>query len=201
MPRDRQRVQLESGLKLSLPKLMRDGLIVPGRPCTGTLRWTYTGTRDEIARVSYSAHFTSDGEGWIRLHGGQLNQTIALVSSPRHFGGRQWYFRCPFLSRDASILWLPPGAKQFACRQRWGRQVAYGSQFESWFDRACTGSRRLRQRLDKHGLFDAVGDCLPPKPKWMRWRTYDRLIERISYYDDLADAHTCDLVARLLKFR
>lgn len=28
----------------------------------------------------------------------------------------------------------------------------------------------------------------PPKPKWMRWRTYDKLAARLDYYNDAFDA-------------
>jgi hypothetical protein len=42
------------------------------------------------------------------------------VSRACHFGGRQWYFVCPYTKRRVSVLWMPPGARYFACRQRWG---------------------------------------------------------------------------------
>lgn len=198
MSRCRQRVRLEDGLKLSLPKLKRDGLIVPGTRCAGTLRWRYSYTGKEFASVCYSASFTSATSGWLKLQSNRLNQTIQLVGRPRHFGGLQWYFECPKLSRDVSTLWLPPGAQGFASRQYWGRRVAYGSQFEASFDRACTGSRLLRQRLDPGGAYDVPGDMPPPKPKWMRWATYERLIDRIEIYDDAVNDHTIHLLGRLL---
>ena len=67
--------------------------------------------------------------GWFRIQIGSLDQLIILVARPRHFGGHQWYFVCPYTKRHASVLWMPPGARDFACRQKWGRQVAYNSQF------------------------------------------------------------------------
>jgi hypothetical protein len=56
-------------------------------------------------------------EGWFRIQLGQLDQRINLVAQPRHFGGRQWYFICPSMNRRVSVLWKPPGAPEFACRQ------------------------------------------------------------------------------------
>ena len=44
------------------------------------------------------------------------------------------------------------------------------------FNRAITAREKVKSRL--------IGDLnprdweLPPKPKWMRWRTYDRLAEK-----------------------
>jgi hypothetical protein len=43
---------------------------------------------------------------------------------------------------------------------------------------------------------------LPPKPKWMRWRTYNRLAERFEIYDDMTypdDSTLPALVAKLMR--
>lgn len=201
MARSRQRVPLESGLKISLPEMMKKGWIVPGRDCAGRMRWTYAGTDEEVGAICYTAGFQTDIEGWLRIRADQLDQTISLVSQPRHFGGRQWYFRCPLQWRTVSVLWLPPGGRKFACRQRWGRQVAYSTQFESWFDRACTESRKLRKKLSREEVYQCVGDVVPPKPKWMRWRSYDEIISRIDAYDSLVEDRTLLLMGRLLNRR
>ena len=50
MPRPRQRTTLESGLKLDLNKLRRQGLIRPGAKCGVVIRWTNTYTGEEIAK-------------------------------------------------------------------------------------------------------------------------------------------------------
>jgi hypothetical protein len=50
------------------------------------------------------------GKGWLRIQLGHLDQTIPLVSMPRHFGGRQWYFICPYMNQRASVLWRNPYA-------------------------------------------------------------------------------------------
>jgi hypothetical protein len=38
---------------------------------------------------------------------------------------------------------------------------------------------------------------MPPKPKWMRWRTYHRYVERYDHYEDVLDYGCAALVARL----
>ena len=50
MPRPRQRVCLESGLKLDLNKLRRQGLVRPGAKRGAVIRWTNTYTGEEIAK-------------------------------------------------------------------------------------------------------------------------------------------------------
>jgi hypothetical protein len=95
---------------------------------------------------------------------------------------------------------MVPGDKSLASRQAWGRQVAYSSKFESWFHRALTKAQALRASL---GGADWAGidEIDPPKPKWMRWRTYDQIVTRSRDYEAIADQHTFAVTARLMKRR
>src|SRR5262245_36760249 len=124
MPRTRQRVCLESGLKLDLNKLRRLRLVCPGAGTTAKVRWTNTYTGEEIAKGVVASNMEGKYEGWLRLQLGNLDQTIILVAKPRHFGGYQSYFVCPVMNRYASVLWMPSGADRFCSRQAWGRQAA-----------------------------------------------------------------------------
>lgn len=72
MPRPRQRVCLEQGLKLDLSKLTRQGWVQPGAK-TGPhlIRWTYIYTGEEIARGLITANMEGlipkdiEAPGWI----------------------------------------------------------------------------------------------------------------------------------------
>jgi len=101
------------------------------------------------------------------------------------FGGRQWFFVCPDTGGLATLLWKPPGASRFCSREAWGRQVAYRSQFQNASDRAHLGKERIKARLI--GNFDPEDWELPPKPKWMRWKTYNRYVERFDGYEERLD--------------
>jgi hypothetical protein len=140
---------------------------------------------------------TGDYEGWFRIKIGKLDQRIILVGRLRHFGGRQWYFVCPYTNRNVSVLWMPPGAHSFACRQRWGRQVAYNSQFLDRDNRAHRGQAKIRAKLCALGGFDPDEWDFPPKPKWMRWRTYNRAEQRFDYYDSVLDDGLVEAAAKL----
>jgi hypothetical protein len=83
------------------------------------------------------------------------------------------------------LLWKPPGASRFCSREAWGRQVAYRSQFQNASDRAHLGKERIKARLI--GNFDPEDWELPPKPKWMRWKTYNRYVERFDGYEERLD--------------
>jgi hypothetical protein len=110
----------------------------------------------------------------------------------------QWYFICPDMNRRASILWMPQGASTFTCRQRWGRRVAYASQFLDRDNRAHRGKARINARLCRIGGFDPDKWDFPPKPKGMRWRTYQRLEEQSKRYKAILDEGIEELAARLL---
>jgi len=199
MPRPCQRVRLESGLKLDINRLVRDGFIRPGA-VTGPIgiRWTNTYFDEEIASGFITADMSRTDVGHFRIRLGELDQQIFLVARPRHFGGRQWFFICPYDNRRAMVLWKPQGARWFACRQYWGnRRVAYSSQFMGPTDRAHRGKAKINSRLCSIGGFDADEWDLPPKPKWMRWRTYNRSEAKFDRYQAILDDGIVELAIKL----
>jgi len=201
MPRPLQRVRLESGLKLDLNRLIRRGFIQPG-VITGAvgIAWADKYTGDEIASGLITADLSSI-EGWFRIQLGSLDQRIMLTTRRRHFGGRQWYFVCPYTNRPASVLWKPPGAQSFASRQKWQRQVAYASQFMDRDARAHQGKAKISSRLCSIGGFDPDQWDLPPKPKWMRWKTYNRMVEKFDRYESMLEEDLLEMAVRLGLFR
>jgi hypothetical protein len=109
-----------------------------------------------------------------------FQQCVQLILMPRHFGGGQWYFLCSELNQPASVLWRPPGALFFRCRQYWGRRAAYRCQFGNPIDRAHIGRAKLKAKLRSPNLDDRR---IPPKPPKMRWAAYDHLINKYLKYD------------------
>jgi hypothetical protein len=81
-------------------------------------------------------------------------------------------------------------------RLAWGRQVAYRSQFRGASDRAYLGKERIKARLI--GDLDPEAWDLPPKPKWMRWRTYNRYVERFDDYEEMLDKPSIASVVKRL---
>jgi hypothetical protein len=64
-------------------------------------------------------------------------------------------------------------------------------------DRAYLGMERIKRRLI--GNLDPQEWDLPPKPKWMRWRTYRRFVEQFERYEAMLDAGALSRVRRLLR--
>jgi hypothetical protein len=145
----------------------------------------------EIASGVISADMSGNLERWFRVKLGELDQWITLVARPRHFGGHQWYFLCPTLKSPVSVLW-----NRFRRRQGWGRQVAYQSQFCDETDRAHLGKSCLKNRLIAE--LDPDEWDLPPKPKWMRWATYDRHVARYDHHEAVLDSGILAAAAKFL---
>jgi hypothetical protein len=186
MARPRKRVRLEDGLKLNLNNLLRDGFWPRGgEPLTFSTQWT-SNHRGVIGSARSTIQREEENRGSLRIVVvGKPEQRLELVTQPRYFGGQQWYFKCPVTDRTCSVVWLPPGADRFCSRQAWEKQVAYSTQCESPFDRAITAREKVKSCL--------IGDLnpreweLPPKPKWMRWHTYERLAEKYRFQQGIID--------------
>jgi len=56
---------------------------------------------------------------------------------------------------------------------------------------------KIRSRLCAIGGFDPDEWDFPLKPKWMRWRTYNRAEEKFDHYESVLDEGIVELVARL----
>ena len=63
-------------------------------------------------------------------------------------------------------------------------------------NRAHRGQAKIKSRL----IADLDPDewDLPPKPKWMRWRTYNRYVQKFDAYEDILNQNIAELMARFL---
>jgi hypothetical protein len=193
------RATTDSGLTLTLSKLLRDQLFRPGCAWSGSLVWTNTTTGERIGSISYEAHLRQES-GSVRLRysttrwdGGRRESDywIELETTPQPFGGRRWWFICPRTGRRVAKLYLPNGATTFASRQAY--RLAYRSQRETPYDRALRRAFKLHAKLGADG---GIGDHIP-KPKWMRWRTYDRHLEQIASAEEVIDGHLAAFLWKL----
>jgi hypothetical protein len=92
---------------------------------------------------------------------------VHSVFSPTRFGGWRAWFRCPGCFQGCRVLY---GVNSLRCRKC--RRLKYQSQYEGPGFRLLGRAYKIRRRLGKSG---ASGDPQPPKPRYMRWRTYSGL--------------------------
>ena len=127
---------------------------------------------------------------------GDLTYRVPLQTTVQRFGGVRWWFQCPATGARAVKLFLPRGGHRFLSRCAY--RLGYASQRESAMDRAWRRGSKLHRSM---GGGDADWrDGPPPKPKWMRWRTYERksaeLDAQYARYDGAWLAGASRLLAR-----
>jgi hypothetical protein len=172
MPGIRKRPYLDESARISIRDVVRDGLL------DGKRGYQYLTVR------------TPSGGG---------TQTIALTPLPRMVPGRAigtvWYFICGETGRRASVLYRPAGEQRFASHAHWikERKALYRTQGCGAYNRAHQGSNKITSRLE------IADDYTIRKPKWMRWRTYDRLLARRARYERFLDSKLLRRVGRIAR--
>jgi hypothetical protein len=94
---------------------------------------------------------------------------VRIERTPCNLGGSRHWFICPVVGCGRRVATLYGGGI-FACRRC--HQLTYSSSREDAGDRSTRRADRLRARLGwEPGILNGEGG----KPKWMRWRTFERL--------------------------
>jgi hypothetical protein len=124
-----------------------------------------------------------------------VRDRIRLIWTVPTYGGRRWWFLCPRTGRKTTKLYLPNGGWHFWSRRAYG--LGYACQREGRFDRLQRRAAKLNRQLGGEGW--RSWDTPPIKPKWMRWRTYERKYERWERAVEKADEEFAVRAARLLK--
>lgn len=165
---------------IDMALLRRRRAMAPG--CFGALEWSLNGqpyasvgyrTQANLLILNYRhrPHCPWGDGAWE-----DVEERIILAWEPCRFGGQRPFSVCPGCGRDVLKLYVRGRTR---CRQCFG--LAYHSQRQD-----CSG--RLRNRADKIrkklcGEPGGLMTDLPPKPKGMHWRTYDRLIREIEDFE------------------
>lgn len=174
------RPHIESALCLDLRRMLRRSMIWPGCDTSGGLQWTCDG--EQTASIGYRSKLgTHDGTLTLDYTLGTGDERkaitcpIRLETVPCQYGGHRWYFRCPYTGRRALKLYKWAGIDLFCHRTAIRPLPTYASQRVSGQDRINAQRWALRRKLgdDYTTLFDE-----PYKPKWMRWRTFQRYLDR-----------------------
>lgn len=156
---------VEHGLTLDFDWLRRKG------QRSGSLHWSCNG--EETGSIGYRLDLDGELLTLNYLAGEereQVEQRIRLTFTEPPFGGRRWWMLCPVTGERCLRLHSGWGYHRFASRKALG--LAYASQSEDRMDRALRRGRKALARLGGSGDLDEAHYL--PKPKWMRWATYDR---------------------------
>jgi hypothetical protein len=195
------RPTIEDGLVLDLNRLIRDRLFRPGT-WSGSIIWSEVDSGRKVACIGYEAHMGEE-RGWVRLRYTKTNTwsgqkthqdyCIDLATTPQPFGGRRWWWVCPWRDGLVAKLYKPAEGWIFASRK--AHRLAYRSQRQSPHDRALSQAFKRRWRL---GSREGIGDYIP-KPKAMHWATFDRKMKRVQAAEAICDARLLYFVQKLAR--
>ena len=168
--------------RLDVNGLNKAGALVPG--WYGGWQWTRDG--EQVANIRIRAM-----EGSValvyrsRVNGGEWtehDEHVAVSWEPCRFGGRRPFFHCPHCSRRVLQLY---GVGRYLCRTC--QNLSYTSQREQPQDRAFRRADGIRVRL---GGQPGIANPFPEKPKYMHWRTYERLEREADEAVDVINAYS-----------
>jgi hypothetical protein len=194
------RPTVESALRLDIDAMMRWGGIEPDVHRGGEMTFDFY---DDQLAIKFESRVGDPWDSWLRLRYSmadywtgeelEIDDKIYLATSRPHFGGLRWWFVCPRLNHRVRKLYLPLGGRHYWSRRAY--RLAYASQRETVYDRAMRRARKLTLYLGG----DPADDRYPDKPKRMRWRTYNRMMDNLVAADGVADERLMRLAARWMK--
>jgi hypothetical protein len=138
------------------------------------------GGRDAITLVyRIQAH----GEDWQ-----EVQQRVPIRWTTCRFGGERPWFVCDVQANGVycgrQVAKLYGAGRLFACRHCY--RLAYQVQRGGLMDRAHHRLARLHRKLGAD--YDGPDGPPPPRPKWMRQRTYQRAVQQIENGEDHLNA-------------
>jgi len=183
---------VEQRKRLDIRQCARRGWLRMGT--SGSYQWTQDG--EPCGSVSYTV-----GGGALELRytilsgeneGEAVRITIPIRRVPCRYGGERLYWACPNCYRRCEVVVMASHAHFWGCRVC--LHLRYSSQ-------GLDSSQRLQRRAD--AIYARLGDSddqgLVNKPKWMRWRTFHRLMDHADNLAGKADAAFALRAMRLLK--
>jgi hypothetical protein len=103
-----------------------------------------------------------------------VEQRVAIVWTPCHFGGQRPFFLCSFDAKGAQcgrqVSKLYGGGRLFACRHCY--RLAYASQRETVSQRGRRKAQKIRMRLG--GGSPSMTNDFPARPRGMHEQTFER---------------------------
>ena len=179
---------VEGSQPLDVMKLERAGYLSGSR--IGGWQWSFRdGTKTSIGitggrqTITLNYRNKASGQDWQTVQ-----QRVPIRWTPGRFGGERPWFVCDVSANGVYcgrlVAKLCGAGRLFACRHcyRLGYQVQRGG----LMDRAHHRLARLHRRLGAD--YDGPDGPPPPRPKWMRQRTYQRAVQQIEDGEDHLNA-------------
>lgn len=170
-------------LQLDVRRLARDGSLTPG--AVSTVNWERNGepAGTIVIAMDHDRHrlvLTYSTQAHGETEWTPHTVPVWLDSTPCHYGGERWWFRCPGCNHRRAVLYSVAGV--FACTGC--HDLAYASTRMQEWERGDLRIWEIARRLGYTGK-DFPFRLPGGKPKGMHWTTYERLaVEFLDLHRD-----------------
>lgn len=177
------KLKAEHLLRVEIGRWHRGGYLHAGRSFT----WNWHRGDEPTGSIGVRVHGADSlalqymaGSGDQRRDG---SQTIRLTHTACNYGKSRPWFICPQCPRRVAVLYMRAG--RFACRNC--QRVSYASQSGDTLDRMWRKQSKIEARLGAYWQ----------RPKGMRHKTYQALLDRLHDCELRRDAAFVEAAARL----
>jgi hypothetical protein len=178
---------VEGSRSLDVMRLARAGYLAG--PRLGSWSWRYSdGSTASIAirggshLITLEYRFKAGQDDWQ-----DVSQPIPIIWERCRFGGERPWFVCDVSANGKycgrRVAKLYGAGRLFACRKCY--RLGYRVQRGGPIDRAHQTLARLHRKLGAE--YERPDLPPPPKPKWMRWKTYSRIAAQIEAGEEHLD--------------
>lgn len=126
-----RKTRVDEARSIDILELQRHGVFAKGSARGWKSSWLRDG--EVVASLSYRVELGATGPTGLRfvysiteiqtVEKKDYNYVIPVTSTPCNYGGKRWWFLCPLAAnsyachRRVRIVYLPPGANYFGCRE------------------------------------------------------------------------------------
>ena len=126
-----------------------------------------------------------------------VDELVPFAYTATKFGGQRQWLTCIKCGRYCRTIY---GGRYFRCRQC--HRLKYASPSENSAKRALLRADRVANRLhDVWGGKTKAEYDFPPKPKRMRWATYQRLLDQYDELQNRWGIGMMNMIGRFSRFR
>jgi endogenous inhibitor of DNA gyrase (YacG/DUF329 family) len=165
-------VKAEHCRSIDARRWAREGILQAGGG-SGGWRWTDPGTGAITAEIGYAVT-TGAVELIYTMNGEPMRQRVLILATGCNYGGRRYWFGCPWCGKRVAILYLRN--RGFACRMC--NRIAYASQSEDELGRTWRKQSKIERMLGD--------DCA--RLKGMHRTTHERMQDVIAECEERRDA-------------
>jgi hypothetical protein len=141
-------------------------------------------------RISVQLELTYGTEEWT------VDNDVLVKWIPCHFGGFRPLIQCMRCGGNARYLFLRPLRRSFVCRVC--TCLIYRTQSVDDDQQSQIAITKIQTKLAPKIAHLLDLDDVPPKPRWMRWRTYQKSITRLNRLELKRDAIFDEKAIRLM---